>query len=625
MDFLSRDEQRHAVEADRRAERGSAGAAGAAGGRERARGGRAAARSADRAAHVGYHLVGPRPRAISRPTSAIGRRSARACGGSLLGASDAAVSGIDRGRHGGAARRGRRAGCAGVDGPAASLAVALALLVVPALDLAIAFVQRLVAWRSAPRRLPRLDLSDGVPDDARTMVVVPTLLASAEGVATLLEHLEVLAHGNLDPHIHFAILSDFVDAPSAEREDDDGRFCRRRAKAFSTSICDSARATPIASSCSIASAAGIRASASGWAGSASAARSTSSTGCCAAPTTRRSRRRSATWTCCRSVRYCITLDTDTLLPRDAAKSLIGIIAHPLQPAARSTPQPGRVTEGYAILQPRVSVTMASAAGSLFARLYAGHTGVDPYTTAVSDTYQDLFDEGIFTGKGLYDVDAFVARAARPRAGQHAAVARPLRGAVRAHRARDRRRSRGRLPVERARARQAAAPLGARRLADSVLAAAGRADAIGLAAQPPAAHRALEDLRQPAPQPDGAGDASRCSLAGWTLLPGSPLVWTAIGAGAAGVSGRRPAGRALLAASGAPARWRAAVEDVRLAAARAALQVVFLASEAYEHAARDHRDARARRLHARAAARVGDGGRDRASRRHAAARRLRAGA
>src|SRR5205814_3486253 len=66
----------------------------------------------------------------------------------------------------------------------------------------------------------------------------------------------------------------------------------------------------------------------------------------------------------------------------------------------------RVTKGYGILQPRISITFASAAGSLFARLYAGHTGVDPYTTAVSDTYQDLFGEGIFTGKGLYDVDAF---------------------------------------------------------------------------------------------------------------------------------------------------------------------------------------------------------------------------
>ena len=108
-----------------------------------------------------------------------------------------------------------------------------------------------------------------------------------------------------------------------------------------------------------------------------------------------------------AVRYCITLDSDTRLPRDAAKTLIGIIAHPLNRPVVD-PSFGRVTEGYGILQPRVSVTMASAAGSLFARLYAGHTGVDPYTTAVSDTYQDLFGEGIFTGKGLYDVDAFIA-------------------------------------------------------------------------------------------------------------------------------------------------------------------------------------------------------------------------
>src|SRR5258707_7244142 len=106
-----------------------------------------------------------------------------------------------------------------------------------------------------------------------------------------------------------------------------------------------------------------------------------------------------------TVRYCITLDSDTRLPRDVSRKLIGIIAYPLT-RPHYDEAVGRVTEGYGILQPRVSVTMASAAGSLFARIYAGHTGVDPYTTAVSDTYQDLFSEGIFTGKALYDVDAF---------------------------------------------------------------------------------------------------------------------------------------------------------------------------------------------------------------------------
>ncbi|MFL6279910.1 MAG: GH36-type glycosyl hydrolase domain-containing protein [Vicinamibacterales bacterium] len=107
------------------------------------------------------------------------------------------------------------------------------------------------------------------------------------------------------------------------------------------------------------------------------------------------------------VRYCITLDSDTRLPRDAARNLIGIITHPLNRPSFD-PAVGRVTAGYGILQPRVSVTFTSAGGSLFARLYAGHTGVDPYTTAVSDIYQDVFREGIFTGKGLYDVDAFTA-------------------------------------------------------------------------------------------------------------------------------------------------------------------------------------------------------------------------
>jgi cyclic beta-1,2-glucan synthetase len=106
------------------------------------------------------------------------------------------------------------------------------------------------------------------------------------------------------------------------------------------------------------------------------------------------------------VKYCITLDSDTRLPRGVACELIGIITHPLN-RPTFNPTTGRVMEGYGILQPRISVTFMSAAGSLFARLYSGHTGVDPYTTAVSDTYQDLFGEGIFTGKGLYDVDAFM--------------------------------------------------------------------------------------------------------------------------------------------------------------------------------------------------------------------------
>jgi cyclic beta-1,2-glucan synthetase len=108
-----------------------------------------------------------------------------------------------------------------------------------------------------------------------------------------------------------------------------------------------------------------------------------------------------------SIRYVLTLDVDTGLPRETARRLIGTLAHPLnQP--RYDAAEGRVVDGYGILQPRVSFRISSALQSRFARLLANSAGVDPYSTAVSDIYQDLFGAGSYTGKGLYDVDAFTA-------------------------------------------------------------------------------------------------------------------------------------------------------------------------------------------------------------------------
>src|SRR5207244_4581613 len=107
----------------------------------------------------------------------------------------------------------------------------------------------------------------------------------------------------------------------------------------------------------------------------------------------------------RGVRYVITLDSDTVLPPDAAPLLVGTLAHPLNRAVYD-PAVGRVVRGYGILQPRVGVSLPSAHRSRFAAIQSGQPGVDPYTTAVSDVYQDLYHEGSFTGKGIYDLDAF---------------------------------------------------------------------------------------------------------------------------------------------------------------------------------------------------------------------------
>ena len=465
----------------------------------------------------------------------------------------------------------------GVNSSLPTLLVTLALLVVPALDIAIAFVQRLSAGAVAPRRLPRLDFSEGVPDEARTMVVVPTLLTSPGAVATLLEHLEVLALGNLDTRIHFAVLSDFVDAPSAEREEDgpilsaasEGildlnlRFGEGHADRFFL-FHRERRWNPRERVWM------------GWERKRGkieefnrllrGARETTFT------------TQIGELDVLPSVRYCITLDTDTRLPRDAAKSLIGIIAHPLH-QARFDERSGRVAEGYAILQPRVSVTMASAAGSTFARVYAGHTGVDPYTTAVSDTYQDLFDEGIFTGKGLYDVDAFV-RALRGRVPENTLLSHDLfeglyartalvtdvevvddyPSSVLAHAKRQHRWVRGDwqilwwlLPV-------VPTELGWRR------------NRLPLIAR----WKIFDNLRRSLVAPAIVA----LLLAGWTILPGSPLTWTAIGLAALAF----PVADQLVAMLGVldkRALWRAALEDLRMAAARTALQATFLASHAYE--------------------------------------------
>jgi cyclic beta-1,2-glucan synthetase len=369
---------------------------------ERAR--QIAARTPDaRAAHVGYYLVGEGRQQFERgigwePRAAVRLRRAffrHATGGYL-----ATVSIVTFALVAIAVAYARAHGAAG-----SALAAVALLTLVPMSELAIQVLQRVIARLVPPRRLPRLDLAR-IPDSARTMVIVPTILDSVERARDLIAHIEVQALGNLDPHIHFAILSDFKDA--------DAETLPRDAEILTTAA-------------GLIEALNVKHGDGGpdrfflfhrtrqW---------NAQEGIWMGWERKRGKieefnrlLRGATDTSfvltvgdaaiLPQVRYCITLDSDTRLPRDAARSLIGIITHPLNRPSFD-PSVGRVTSGYGILQPRISVTFTSAAGSLFARLYAGHTGVDPYTTAVSDTYQDVFAEGIFTGKGLYDVDAFMA-------------------------------------------------------------------------------------------------------------------------------------------------------------------------------------------------------------------------
>ena len=170
----------------------------------------------------------------------------------------------------------------------------------------------------------------------------------------------------------------------------------------------------------------------------------------------------------RSMRYVITLDSDTDLPLDVGREARRHAGASAEPCAIRRAL-GRVTEGYGVLQPRVAIGAVSASASTFAEVFSGHVGLDPYTTAVSDVYQDLFGEGSYVGKGIYDIDAFERALHNRVPGERAAEPRPVRRAVRAGRALHRPRGGRRFSEPLPDVGCAAAPMGARRLAAAAVA------------------------------------------------------------------------------------------------------------------------------------------------------------
>ena len=277
-------------------------------------------------------------------------------------------------------------------------------LVVAASQLALALMNWLALLVVKPRLLPRLDYSTGIDPTSRTMVVVPTLITNAEGVDRLLETLEIHHLANRDRHLHFALLTDFRDALTETEADDEPLLTRAQAGIERLNARHSTGQPgyfflfhrPRRWNASERRWMGYErkrgklAEFNGLLRGGSAGRFSTIVG---------------ETTVLPAIKYVITLDTDTQLPRDTARQLAGAMAHPLN-RPRFDPARNVVTDGYAILQPRVAVSLPSARRSWFVRLFAGEAGIDPYTRAVSDVYQDLFFEGSFIGKGIYDVDAF---------------------------------------------------------------------------------------------------------------------------------------------------------------------------------------------------------------------------
>ena len=401
MDFSTRDRYRHAVEFLARHSRTSEVDIAQRAVRLAEDRARESGRD-DRTAHVGYYLIDKgqslltQPLNVRWPWRTIVERSLHRfplmfyAGGSAALTLLAAFGFLRQARM--------------LDLPGWGLVLLTVLFLLGASQLAVAVMNWLSTWLVQPRLLPRLDYSAGIASDCRTIVVVPTMLTSSEGVDRLIETLEIHHLSNRDPHLHFALLTDFQDAQEEVLPGDELLLQRARA-----GIARLNREYPSETHSLFFlfhrprrwnPAEGL------WMGYERKRGKLAEFNAFLRGGSRDSFSAIVGETSVLpAIKYVITLDTDTQLPRDAARQLVGTMAHRLN-RPKFDAVSGIVHEGYGILQPRVGVSLPSAGRSWFVRLFSGDAGIDPYTRAVSDVYQDLFEEGSFTGKGIYDVDAF---------------------------------------------------------------------------------------------------------------------------------------------------------------------------------------------------------------------------
>lgn len=293
------------------------------------------------------------------------------------------------------------------------------LLMVPIFNVATNLINWLITLRKKPHILPKLLFKEEIPDPFKTLVVIPAMITSYQEIQDLSRQLEMQYLRNPESGFIFALLTDFPDATS-EILPEDEELIR-----YATTVIEELNKKYIQSKINDQTQSldtdenqlfyflhrkrlwnPSEGSWMGWErkrgklhelnlllrGNQDVSFINVNTG-------------SKLGTGLQNIRFVITLDADTILPSGAARRLVGTLAHPLN-HARFDDESGRVTSGYTILQPRMEIHPRSSDYSWFTRIFAGDTGLDLYTRAVSDVYQDLFGEGTFVGKGIYDLDAF---------------------------------------------------------------------------------------------------------------------------------------------------------------------------------------------------------------------------
>lgn len=271
---------------------------------------------------------------------------------------------------------------------------------IPVFDIWLNIANYISSRLITPKTLPALEIKDEIPETGKTMIVYPVLLSSAENAKKMAEKLEVCYFANKDDNLRFALLGDFKDGENLSEAEDEGiinaagRVIEKLNKKHGDKFYFFHRERIYNT---------VQKKWMGW-----------------------ERKRGALISLngflrgkgnfeyifgntenLENIKYIITLDADTILPIGAAKKLIGAALHPLNKAVIDK-EKGIVTEGYGIISPRISVDIHSANNTMFSRVFAGQGGTDTYSSSVSDIYMDLAGEAVFTGKGLYDIDVFMA-------------------------------------------------------------------------------------------------------------------------------------------------------------------------------------------------------------------------
>lgn len=282
-------------------------------------------------------------------------------------------------------------------------AIVFIVSIIPSVDASVTIINYIISHMIQPSVLPKIEYTDGIPENASTIVIVPCLLSSVQKTLELIEQLEVTYLSNKNSNIYFAILGDFKDCNEETlKSDDDIRACglkkiRELNKKYSKDntlfyFFIRKRMHDMTSGKWL-----------GWerkrgaimefieliSGSDKTSFETIS----------------SSIEGIKDAKYVITLDADTILPIGAAEKLIGTITHPLNKAVVDDAR-RIVTEGYGLIQPRIGINIESTYKTLFAKIFSGQGGIDAYSQAVSDVYQDMFGEGIYTGKGIFEIDTF---------------------------------------------------------------------------------------------------------------------------------------------------------------------------------------------------------------------------